>query len=88
MKSMVVVGGGPAGAALAIHLATAGREVLLLEKARAPVDKVCGEFLSPESQASLAAMHLRDEVRATGAEDLIDWGCHWWLVLSWLVGKG
>jgi flavin-dependent dehydrogenase len=51
--SVLIVGGGPAGAGLAIRLAEAGREVVLVEKEAGPHDKVCGEFLSYEAAASL-----------------------------------
>ncbi len=50
----LVIGGGPAGAMAAIHLAAAGRRVKLIEREREAHDKVCGEFLSAE-----AAMYLR-----------------------------
>ena len=46
---MVVVGGGPAGAAAAIFLRQRGHDVLLLDEARFPRDKVCGEGVSPEA---------------------------------------
>lgn len=49
----VVVGGGPAGAAAACNLASMGREVMLVERAGGPHHKVCGEFLSIETQAQL-----------------------------------
>ena len=45
----MIIGGGPAGAAAAIVLASAGRNVTLLERNAAPVDKVCGDFLSAEA---------------------------------------
>ncbi len=45
----LVIGGGLAGSMVAIRLAAAGREVLLLEKEREPHHKVCGEFLSAEA---------------------------------------
>lgn len=45
----VVLGGGLAGTSLALRLAAAGREVLLLERSRGPHNKVCGEFLSGEA---------------------------------------
>jgi menaquinone-9 beta-reductase len=45
----LIIGGGPAGSTLAIALANAGRQVVLIEKNKQPQHKVCGEFLSPES---------------------------------------
>lgn len=64
-----MVGGGLAGGAAACGLAlggfaAGGRAVTLLERDRAPVDKICGEFLSVEAQASLAAIGL--DVAALG----------------------
>jgi geranylgeranyl reductase family protein len=43
---VAVVGGGPAGAAAAIVLARAGRSVTLVDKARFPRDKICGDGLT------------------------------------------
>jgi geranylgeranyl reductase family protein len=43
---VVVVGGGPAGTAAAITLARDGRDVLLVDKARFPRDKCCGDGLT------------------------------------------
>ncbi|HEX6567780.1 MAG TPA: FAD-dependent oxidoreductase, partial [Acidimicrobiales bacterium] len=43
---VVVVGAGPAGAAAAIALARAGREVTLVDRARFPRDKICGDGLT------------------------------------------
>jgi menaquinone-9 beta-reductase len=48
-----IVGGGPAGAAVACGVASAGHDVLLVERADAPHHKVCGEFLSIETQTQL-----------------------------------
>ncbi len=45
----LVIGGGPAGAMVALRLAAAGRQVMLLEKEPGAHHKVCGEFLSPEA---------------------------------------
>jgi len=45
---VVIVGAGPAGSSLAIRLATAGRNVLLVEQKKFPREKLCGEFISPE----------------------------------------
>jgi geranylgeranyl reductase family protein len=46
LADVVVVGGGPAGAAAAIVLARAGRDVVLVDKARFPRDKICGDGLT------------------------------------------
>jgi flavin-dependent dehydrogenase len=53
---IVVVGGGVAGAATAAHLAAAGARVRLVERTAAATHKVCGEFISAEAQAMLAAL--------------------------------
>ena len=53
---MIIVGGGLAGAAAATLLAQSGARPLLLEKSAEPHDKICGEFLSTEAQAHLAAL--------------------------------
>lgn len=49
----VVVGGGPAGSATACGLAGLGRDVVLIERTAEPHHKVCGEFLSVETQMLL-----------------------------------
>ena len=43
---MVIVGAGPAGCSAAILLASAGWDVVVLEKAKFPRRKVCGEYIS------------------------------------------
>ena len=55
---VIVVGAGPAGAATAYHLAQAGVDVLLLEKAAFPRDKVCGDGLTPRAVKQLIGMGL------------------------------
>ena len=54
----LVIGGGLAGSALAIHLARAGRDVVLFERETQPHHKVCGEFLSGEALQYLQALDL------------------------------
>ena len=62
----LVIGGGLAGSMLAIRLAAAGRDVMLLEKERSPHHKVCGEFLSGEAIGYLQGAGI--EPRNLGAE--------------------
>jgi geranylgeranyl reductase family protein len=53
---VIVVGAGPSGATTAYYLAQAGLDVLLIEKARFPRDKVCGDGLTPRAVRALVAM--------------------------------
>jgi menaquinone-9 beta-reductase len=55
---VVIVGGGPAGAAAACHLARGGRRVVVLEREARFSPRVCGEFLSPLALAELAGLGL------------------------------
>ncbi len=62
--SVAIIGGGPAGSALAALLAAQGRRPVLLERDHFPRPKLCGEFLSMESQGLLARVGCLDEVKA------------------------
>ena len=53
---VIVVGGGPAGVAAATWLAKEGYAVTLLDRARFPRDKACGEFLTPQAGRLLAQL--------------------------------
>jgi geranylgeranyl reductase family protein len=55
---VIVVGAGPAGSSAAYHLATAGADVLLLEKSAFPRDKVCGDGLTPRAVKQLIGLGL------------------------------
>ena len=56
---VAVVGGGPAGAAAAIELARAGRDVVLVDRARFPRDKCCGDGLTTSALRQLELLGLR-----------------------------
>jgi flavin-dependent dehydrogenase len=58
---VAVVGGGPAGAVLATHLAKRGRAMVLLERSPAYRWHACGVFSSPASAAALRAAGLDGE---------------------------
>src|SRR5918997_3670026 len=68
--NVLVVGGGPAGAATATTLARAGVDVLVLDRARFPRPKPCSEYLSPEASRVLATMGVLDEIEHAGAAQL------------------
>jgi len=55
---VIVVGAGPGGSAAAYHLATAGLDVLLLEKTSFPREKVCGDGLTPRAVKALTSMGI------------------------------
>lgn len=58
MHDVVIVGGGPAGSLAAIVLARAGARVRVLERARIPRDKLCGDTVNPGAVALLARLGL------------------------------
>ena len=71
---VAIVGAGPAGAACALALRTSGLRVALLDKARFPRDKVCGDAipgqafkalrqLDPAFVEALWQLQPRDDVR-------------------------
>jgi flavin-dependent dehydrogenase len=60
-----IVGGGPAGLAVAIFAAQAGRRVVLIERKAGPVDKACGEGVMPPGVRWLGRMGV--EATATRA---------------------
>ena len=65
---VVVVGGGPAGAAsaLAARRADPGARVLVLDRADFPRDKVCGDGIAPEALDVLAGLGLDPDALTDG----------------------
>ena len=61
---VIVVGAGPAGSSAAYWLATAGSDVLLLEKSAFPREKVCGDGLTPRGTRALIEMGIDVSERA------------------------
>lgn len=55
---VLIAGGGPAGSALAFHLAGKGVKVIVAEAQRFPRDKVCGDGVSPIALAELQAIGI------------------------------
>lgn len=66
MYDVLIVGGGPAGASAAIHLAGQGAHVLLLEGRKFPRAKLCGEFISPECFAHFRRLGVWDGMMEAG----------------------
>lgn len=73
---VVVVGAGPAGAATALLLARAGRDVVLLDRSRFPRPKPCGDCLSAAATHILRRLGVLDEVIAAAPAQLGGWRIH------------
>jgi flavin-dependent dehydrogenase len=69
-REVAIVGGGPAGAALAIALARRGRDVLVLERSPAWRWRACGVFTSPVTFQSLARLGLASSELASVARSV------------------
>ena len=67
---VVIVGGGPAGSALAFALARSGVSVTVLDRAHFPRSKPCAEYLSPQASRVLASMGVLETVERSGAAQL------------------
>jgi menaquinone-9 beta-reductase len=70
---VVVVGAGPAGSAVSARLAGAGWRVLLVDRARFPRRKPCGECLNPGAVGALARLGVLERVMALEPSALRGW---------------
>jgi flavin-dependent dehydrogenase len=67
---VIVVGGGPAGAATAFYLARSGVDVMVLDRAHFPRDKPCSEYMSPQASRILDEMGVLERIEQSGAAHL------------------
>ena len=74
---VLVVGAGPAGSTAALVLARAGARVALVDKARFPRDKACGDLIGPRGLQVLADLAVPEPFGSTSAT--------WW---SWARATG
>src|SRR5689334_19366554 len=64
IDDVVIAGAGPAGSIAALVLARAGVRVRLLDRARFPREKLCGDTLNPGALALLDQFGIGEDVRA------------------------
>jgi len=74
--SHLIVGGGLAGSATALNLASAGHDVVVLERGSFPREKVCGEGLMPHGVHELDQLGLLDGILATEPQPFRGIGYH------------
>ncbi len=65
---VIVVGGGPSGAACASLLGRAGKTVLLLDKAKFPRDKICGDSICGKSMRVIRELGIQEEIEKVQQE--------------------
>ena len=59
---VLVVGGGPAGAAAGFWLARLGHDVIVIERKKFPREKTCGDGLTPRAVKQLGDMGLSEQL--------------------------
>jgi len=70
IQDVAIVGGGPAGLALAIDAASMGLDVVVLEKRTFPCEKACGEGLLPAALVALERLGVRAHLPSTDSAPL------------------
>jgi geranylgeranyl reductase family protein len=63
----IIVGGGPGGSTCATVLGKMGHKVLVLDKAKFPRDKICGDGITGKSRGFIQKLGLIDEMEENGA---------------------
>lgn len=66
VRDLIVVGGGPAGLAVAIAAALRGVDVLVVERGGLPADKACGEGILPAGVRALDALGVTGLIAPDG----------------------
>lgn len=66
MLDVLIVGAGPAGTVAATVLARQGARVRIVDRARFPRDKLCGDTVNPGTLALLRRLNLADRLEARG----------------------
>lgn len=66
----IVIGGGPAGATVALLLARSGWSVALVERSEFPRRKVCGEFISASTLGILESLDVGRAVRGRAGPEI------------------
>ena len=67
---IIIIGGGPAGASAALFLEKKGYRITLLDQARFPRDKICGEFVSPAADDIFAELEILESIEALNPKRL------------------
>jgi flavin-dependent dehydrogenase len=65
VRDVLIVGGGPAGLAVAIAAAQQRLDVLVLERRPLPADKACGEGILPGGVRALASLGVLEHIPVT-----------------------
>ncbi|MBV8246025.1 MAG: FAD-dependent monooxygenase, partial [Candidatus Eremiobacteraeota bacterium] len=71
MHDAIVVGAGPAGSTAAYLLAAQGYDVMVIERARFPRVKVCGEYLNAGAVATLRRLGVSAELRPFALDGIV-----------------
>lgn len=69
---VIIAGAGPSGSSAAIHLATNGLKVLLVEQKKFPRAKLCGEFISPECQDHFHKLGVARSILCSGPSSITE----------------